>query len=134
MKRSRSLYGVFVGLLVTATSLSAHHSFALFDMEKDAEYVGVITTWKWQNPHVHFIVNVKPGSNVNPESVGTWDVEAASVNILSKQGWTRATYKPGDPVRLVGHPMKDGTKGISLFYVVMPDGTRMYSDVARPRK
>ena len=64
--------------------------------------------------------------------MGTWDVEGGSINIMSRQGWTRASYKAGDPVRLVGHPMKDGSKGISLFYAIKPDGTRLYHDIARP--
>jgi len=34
---------------------------------------------------------------------------------------------------LVGHPMKDGSKGISLFYAIRPDGTRLYHDIARPK-
>ena len=29
--------------------------------------------------------------------------------------------------------MKDGSKGISLFYMIMPDGKRMYHDIARPK-
>ena len=65
-------------------------------------------------------------------TVGTWDVEGGAVNIMSKQGWNRATFKPGDHITVVGHPMKDGSKGVSLFYVVMPDGKRLYHDIARP--
>ena len=44
-----------------------------------------------------------------------------------------ATYKAGDPITLVGHPMRDGSKGISLFYTIMPDGKRLYHDIARPK-
>ena len=29
--------------------------------------------------------------------------------------------------------MKDGSKGISLFYAVKADGTRLYHDIARPK-
>jgi hypothetical protein len=29
--------------------------------------------------------------------------------------------------------MKDGSKGASLFYAVMPDGKRLYHDIARPK-
>jgi hypothetical protein len=29
--------------------------------------------------------------------------------------------------------MKDGSKGISLFYMIRPDGKRMYHDIARPK-
>ena len=52
---------------------------------------------------------------------------------MTRQGWTRASYKVGDQIRLVGHPMKDGSKGISLFYAIRPDGTRLYHDIARPK-
>jgi hypothetical protein len=102
-------------------------------MEKSVEYRGVVTDWKWQNPHVHFTVLVKPAAAADPQTVGTWDVEGGSINIMTRQGWTRVSYKAGDPVTLVGHPMKDGSKGISLFYAVRADGTRLYHDIARPK-
>jgi predicted acyl esterase len=51
---------------------------------------------------------------------------------MARQGWNRATFKKGDPITVVGHPMKDGSKGVSLFYVQMPDGKRLYHDIARP--
>ena len=121
-----------MGAALAAASLSAHHSFSMFHMDKDVEYSGVVTEWKWQNPHVHFTMLVKPGAGVPAETVGTWDVEGGSINIMGRQGWTRASYKAGDPVKLVGHPMKDGAKGISLFYAIRPDGTRLYHDIARP--
>lgn len=124
---------MIVSVALASASLGAHHSFAMFDMEKNVEYSGVVTEWKWQNPHVHFNVLVKPGPGVASDIAGTWDVEGGSVNIMSRQGWTRASYKVGDPIRLVGHPMKDGSKGISLFYAIRPDGSRLYHDIARPK-
>ena len=123
-----------VSALVAAVTLSAHHSFAMFDMEKDVEYSGVVHEWRWQNPHVHFIVNIKAGAGIDPQTIGTWDVEGGSINIMGRQGWTRSAYKAGDPIKLVGHPMRDGSKGISLFYAIKPDGTRLYHDIARPKK
>jgi hypothetical protein len=127
-----------VGLAVIALGLAsvpvaAHHSFAMFEMEKNVEYQGVVSEWKWQNPHVHFVVDIANAKGVDPQTVGRWDVEGGSVNIMSRQGWTRTSYKVGDTVRLVGHPMKDGSKGISLFYAIRPDGTRLYHDIARPK-
>jgi len=29
--------------------------------------------------------------------------------------------------------MKDGSKGSSLFYVILPDDKRLYHDIARPK-
>ena len=127
-----------VGLAIVACALAsvplaAHHSFAMFQMDKDVEYRGVVREWKWQNPHVHFTLEVPKQPGVDAQTVGLWDVEGGSVNIMTRQGWTRASYKAGDPIRIVGHPMKDGSKGISLFYAIRPDGTRLYHDIARPK-
>ena len=130
----KSMAFVISGFAAAAVTVSAHHSFAMFDMEKDVEYSGSVTEWKWQNPHVHLVINVKGGANVNPETVGTWDVEGGSINIMGRQGWTRGSYKPGDPIKLIGHPMRDKSKGISLFYAIKPDGTRLYHDIARPKE
>jgi Family of unknown function (DUF6152) len=128
---------VFVAALLASIAsgarLSAHHSFSMFDMEKDVTYKGVVTEYKWVNPHVHITVDVKAAPGVDKATVGTWDVEGGSTNIMGRQGWTRATFKFGDAITLVGHPMKDGSKGISLFYVILPDGKRLYHDIARPK-
>jgi hypothetical protein len=113
--------------------LVAHHSFSMFEMDKNVTYTGVVVEYKWNNPHVHFTIDVKPGAGVDKATVGRWDVEGGSTNIMTRQGWNRATLKPGDPITLVGHPMKDGSKGISLFYMIKPDGKRMYHDIARPK-
>jgi hypothetical protein len=113
--------------------LLAHHSFSMFDMDKNVTYKGVVVDYRWNNPHVHFTIDIKPETGVEQATVGRWDVEGGSTNIMARQGWTRATLKPGDPITLVGHPMRDGSKGISLFYMIKPDGKRMYHDIARPK-
>ena len=116
--------------LLFAISVQAHHSFAMFDMTKTLTFEGMVVEYNWENPHTHIIVKVP--ADQPKETVGTWDVEGGAVNIMSKQGWTRTTFKAGDPITVIGHPMKDGSKGVSLFYVIMPDGKRLYHDIARP--
>jgi hypothetical protein len=64
----------------------------MFEMDKNVEYQGVVSEWKWQNPHVHFTVDIKPAPGIDPQTVGRWDVEGGSVNIMSRQaGHARAT-------------------------------------------
>ena len=134
MNPRSALLTMLLTLIVSAGGrVLAHHSFTMFEMDKDVTYKGVVVDYKWINPHVHFTVDIKPGPGVDPATVGTWDVEGGSTNIMGRQGWTRATLKAGAPITLVGHPMKDGSKGISLFYMIMPDGKRMYHDIARPK-
>jgi hypothetical protein len=110
-------------LLFAATAAQAHHSFAMFDMSKNVTFQGMVLEYNWENPHTHIIVKTPDG---------TWDIEGGAVNIMVKQGWSRTTYKASDPITVVGHPMKDGSKAASLFYVILPDGMRLYHDVARP--
>jgi len=105
-----------------------HHSFAMFELTKDVTYEGTVMEYRWENPHTHIIVKIDSG-----ELAGTWDVEGGSTAIMGRQGWSRVSYKAGDHIKLVGHPMKDGSKGVSLFYAVKEDGTRMYHDIARPK-
>ena len=109
-----------IAAMITAVMAPAgfgHHSFAMFELTKDVTYEGTMVEYRWENPHTHFIVKVE---GTDPATAGTWDVEGGSTNIMGRQGWTRATLKPGDRVKLVAHPMKDGSKGASLFYAVMP--------------
>ena len=120
MTARNALCAAVTVIALTGAPIYAHHSFAMFDMDKDVKYTGVV-------------VDIKPGANIDPATVGTWDVEGGSTNIMGRQGWTRATFKAGDPITLVGHPMKDGSKGVSLFYVILPDGKRLYHDIARPK-
>ena len=120
-------------LLFAARPARAHHSFAMFDMNKNVTLTGVVEEYRWENPHSHIIVKVAPGAK-DASTVGTWDVEGASINIMGRQGWNRITYKEGDPITVVAHPMKDGSKGLSLFYAIRPDGSRLYQDIARPKQ
>ena len=121
-----------LALVAMGSSLQAHHSFAMFEMDKDVTYVGTVMEYRWINPHTHIVLKIDAGPGVDPATVGTWDVEGGSTNIMGRQGWTRATYKPGDKMTMVGHPMRDGSKGISLFYAIK-DGKKMFHDIARPK-
>ena len=126
-------YAIYAALAVMSVVVPAyaHHSFAMFEMEKETVYSGTVVEFNWENPHSHIIIKVAPGAK-DASTVGTWDVEGGSVNIMGRQGWNKSSFKPGDPITLVAHPMKDGSKGASLFFAIMPDGTRMYHDIARP--
>lgn len=133
MRPLAALAFVMLALVSGSPSISAHHSYALFQMDRDVQVKGVVTAWAWQNPHVHFTVVVAAGPGVEASTVGTWDIQGTSIYVMSRHGWTRATYKAGDPITVVGHPMKDGSKVLALFYAIRPDGSRLYQDATRPQ-
>jgi hypothetical protein len=119
------LIAVMAVLLLVARPSLAHHSRAMFDVARNVTYTGVVDEYRLQNPHSQIIITVAPDAK-DASTVGTWNIEASSISIMLTEGWDRTTYKQGDPITLVAHPMKNGSKGALLFYVVKPDGTRLY--------
>ena len=122
---------VVLAVITAVVPAYAHHSFAMFDMTKETIYTGTVVQYNWENPHSHIIIKVAPGAK-DPSTVGTWDVEGGSVNIMGRQGWDRATFKPGDTITVVGAPDEGRLKG--RFPILRRDanGTRIYHDIARP--
>jgi hypothetical protein len=112
-------------VLLAAGSASAHHSRAMFDMTKNITLRGVVTEYRWQSPHSHIVVKVAPDA-ANPAAARTWDVEASAIDLMITRGWTRTTYKAGDPITVVVHPDRNGAGLVLLFYAIQPDGKRLY--------
>lgn len=94
----------------SVTPAAAHHSFSLFNAQKNLALEGTVKDYQWTNPHVwiQLIVTDAAGKDVE------WSIEAASASSLARQGWSRQTLKRGDRVSVVVHPLKDGTDGGSL--------------------
>lgn len=103
----------------------AHHSFAMFDNQKDLTLEGTVREFQWTNPHSWIQVMVKDESGKEVE----WSIEGGSPNSLSRNGWKRDSLKPGDKVVVVTHPLKDGSPGGSLVSVSV-NGER----VGNPRR
>jgi hypothetical protein len=94
----------------------AHHSFAMFDSQKNVTLVGTIKELQWTNPHSWVQILVKdPATGREVE----WSVETGSPNGLTRQGWTRHSAKPGDKAEIVVHPLKDGTTGGDLVSMII---------------
>ncbi len=49
-------------VLMLAGPAFAHHSFAMFDYNKEVTIVGELKELQWTNPHIHLLVNV-PGTS-----------------------------------------------------------------------
>jgi hypothetical protein len=117
---------VAVGAMLTAAGPAfAHHSRAMFDMTKNVTYRGVVKDYRWQNPHSLIVITVRPDVD-NPSMAETWDIEASATDLMTTRGWTRTTYKAGDPVTIVAHPNRNGSRTVLLFYAIRADGTRLY--------
>ncbi len=116
----RRLIGLALALAaLAATPAMAHHSFAMFDRDKPVAISGVVKDFQWTNPHVWIQVMV-PDAKGTPQE---WGVECTSVNFLRRQGWEKDSLKPGDKVKLMIFPLKDGSKGGQLNKLVELNGS-----------
>jgi Family of unknown function (DUF6152) len=103
-------------ILLGAPAL-AHHSFAMFDLDKRGTLTGTVREFQFTNPHCWIQLLVKTG-----ESADEWSIEMGSPAHLIRAGWKPNTLKPGEKVTVVYHPLRDGTRGGSFISASTADG------------
>jgi hypothetical protein len=125
-KRLKMSLGVALaglGLLVSGAPISAHHSFAAeYDASKPITLKGVVSKIEWTNPHARFYLEVK-----DETGTFTWNLELASPNVLSRNGWTRKTLNIGDEITVQGAMAKDGSKMANARIVTLANGKRIFA-------
>ena len=108
MKGSWFRIPMVLAALTVALPVAAHHSFAMFDFSKTMTVQGTVTEFRWTNPHVALLVQLDPQPGAPPE---VWSMELTSPGNLTRGGWTRHSFKPGDRIELVFNPLRDGRHG-----------------------
>jgi hypothetical protein len=125
--RAALLRGISVALVASAAWLlagapaSAHHSFSVFDMTKEATIEGEVAEFQWTNPHTWTWVDVKAEDG----NVVRYGFEGMSPNFLGRRGWSKNTMKPGDHVKVTYAPLKSGEPGGTMMRVTTRDRTEM---------
>jgi hypothetical protein len=101
---------VAVWFLLVSSAVSAHHGTSGYDMEKVITLNGTVTSFNWSNPHCLVRIDVKDSKG----DVKDWVVELAAPTLMTRNGWTKDSLKPGDEVVAETHPAKNGaTTGLS---------------------
>jgi hypothetical protein len=110
------------GWLMTSGSLLAHHSLAgVYDMKKDMELSGTVTSIKFSNPHGSLTVAVKNADG----STAEWVLTLGSATALAQRGIGKTgpnALHTGDNITVKFLPAKDGSPLGFLKTVTMPDG------------
>jgi hypothetical protein len=105
-----------IAIALAASPAAAHHSFGMFDVAKEVTLSGTVREFQWTNPH----------SWLQLEADGQeYSIELGSPNSMSRRGWRKTTFLPGDRVTVVINPMRDGAPGGALVYAIDRDGKRM---------
>jgi hypothetical protein len=104
-------------VLGIAGRAQAHHSQAMFDLQKEVALQGTVKEFQWTNPHIWIQVLVNEGGKEVEYSI-----EGSSPNGLARKGWTRNTLKQGEKISIVIHPLKEGALGGSFVKATFADG------------
>ena len=105
-------------VLAVASSAWAHHSFAMFDLDKEVTLEGAVKDVQWANPHVWLEVDVADGNGGTTK----WSFEMGTTGMLTRAGWKSSTLKVGDRVKVVCNPLRSGDPSGRLVTVTLPDG------------
>ena len=109
----------FAALIAAAgESVSAHHSFAVFDMTAQKSIEGTVKKVDWTNPHVWVWVDVPTTGGASE----TYGFEGMSPNYLARRGWSRTTLQTGMKVTVQYRPLKDGKPGGMFVSAKLPSG------------
>jgi DNA/RNA endonuclease YhcR with UshA esterase domain len=123
MRTVARVVGILLAL-AAAGPTAAHHSFATqYDADQPVTLTGVVTKVEWMNPHARFYVDVKDDSG----NVTNWNLELASPNVLTRNGWSRTSLKEGDEVTVEGSRARSGANMANARTVTLADGKQVFA-------
>jgi Family of unknown function (DUF6152) len=97
-----ALRAAAVLVLIAATPLLAHHSFAsTYSEDQRITVQGTVVTFLYRNPHSFITLDA---ADPKTHELVRWDVEWASTTRLGRAGIGPDSLKPGDHVIVLGHP------------------------------
>ena len=93
------------GFLMAGVGVQAHHSLAgVYDLAHEMVLVGTLEKLNFTNPHSSIELNVQGKDG----SVTKWTLVTASNAVLTRQGVTKSSIKPGDVLKITMLPAKNG--------------------------
>jgi hypothetical protein len=116
------------GFAAAGITVTAHHSFAPFDLTMEKTITGTVSRFEWTNPHSWIWVDVPNEKG----GVDSWAVEGMSPNYLARRGWSKSTLKPGEKITISVRPLRNGQNGGMFVRATLADG-RVLTQTGQPK-
>jgi hypothetical protein len=121
MKRLGAIVFGLAVVMFLASPVFAHHGNAAYD-NRTVTIKGVITEWKWTNPHSFLKFDAKDEKGEIVHWIGEWNAPSTLINF----GITAKSFKVGDQVTVTMTGMaKGGTNVGRVTKVITPDGQEL---------
>ena len=105
---------VFIVSLLTLTkTVTAHHSFAMFDISKEQIVIGRVQRWAFNNPHSWLYIEAEDEQG----NAQTWGFEGAAQIHAMRQGVNGNTFTPGETIKVIMLPLKSGELAGAMCFV-----------------
>ena len=127
LDRLSLVLGILMTGLVSITPIEAHHSFAPYETTVQIKLTGVVTAYKWANPHVYFEIDAPDAATGRTRH---WLSEGASTSILNRAGWKFNMLKVGDTVTIIVSPLRNGEPAALLKQIMLADGRKFSNGAA----
>jgi hypothetical protein len=127
----KSLQCVLVVTAALAVPAYGHHSFAMFDFNNTVRFNATVKEFGWTNPHVVLLVEGSPKAGAPAE---VWSMELTSPGNLTRMGWSRKSFEPGDHIELEFNPLRDGKHGGAFKDAKLESGQVLTSSVRDAEK
>ena len=90
-------------LSLHASPARAHHSWAPYDVTREVALEGLVTEYKWANPHSY----IRLETAGEEEGSEIWEIELSSAVVIRNRGWSADTIAVGDRVTIHANPSRN---------------------------
>jgi hypothetical protein len=131
MKRRTGNFAVAASAFTCFNAAHAHHSMAMFDLQKSIWLKGTVVDYAPFNPHARITLEQKGADG----TIQRWVVEGPNTNRLERMHADNTFLEPGDVIEVCGFPWRQEyaqpaasnsgappRPAMHIHMVVMPDG------------
>ncbi len=108
-------------LLASAATVSAHHGFGTFELNKSVTYTGKLTRLEFINPHSWLYFEVTDANG----KVTKHRCEMRSAHTLRRSGWKEDLFPIGQQVTIEAAPDRADPQSCYLNTIRFPNGSHM---------